>query len=730
MKKCEYVNVLTILLISNLQFDPRDIIFDANILTVATGIEEHDCYAVNFIEAVREIKKLCPGALTSGGISNLSFSFRGNNLVREAMHSVFLYHAIKAGLDMGIVNAGMLGVYDELNPVLREKCEAVVLNKHSNATEELLILAESLKNQNTKKEDIIEEWRDHSVEARIAHSLVKGVDTFIEIDTEEARIKYGAPLNVIEGPLMSAMKIVGGLFGEGKMFLPQVVKSARVMKKAVAYLEPFMNASEDHQQGVFVIATVKGDVHDIGKNIVAVVLACNGYKVIDLGVMVSCQKILEEAIRLKADVIGLSGLITPSLDEMIHNAKEMERLGLKVPLLIGGATTSRAHTAIKISPHYNGPIVHVGDASLVIEVCNKLLSPTLHADYVKQLKINYTEIRERFLQRQETPTSLLSFTDSQERKFKSNWDKLEISQPSRLGVFNLEFTLEEIIPYIDWSPFFWTWELKGTYPKILGNTTYGHEAQKIFDDAQILLKDIVKNKRFSPKAVIGIFEAYSINEDVVMYSGEKKTTFHFLRQQKEKLESNNSRQEFNYCLSDYIAPQSTGIKDYCGGFAVTTGHEVEEFAKSFQAKNDDYSSIMVKALADRLAEALAELAHKKVRDIFTFGQSENLAPDDLIKEKYRGIRPAPGYPACPDHTEKEILWQILDAQKNTGITLTESFAMNPPSSVSGFYFNHPQAKYFAVGNIDKDQIEDYAKRKNSSISLIEKWLSPNLNYEP
>jgi 5-methyltetrahydrofolate--homocysteine methyltransferase len=717
------------LLVSRLQFDPTDIIFDANILTVATGIEEHDSYAVNFIEAVREIKKVCPGALTSGGISNLSFSFRGNNLVREAMHSVFLYHAIKAGLDMGIVNAGMLGVYDELEPELREKCEAVVLNKHSNATEELIVLAEKLKDQNTKKEEIKEEWRDFAIEKRIAHSLVKGIDTFIEIDTEEARLQYGAPINVIEGPLMSAMKIVGGLFGEGKMFLPQVVKSARVMKKAVAYLEPFMNITADHQQGVFVIATVKGDVHDIGKNIVAVVLACNGYKVIDLGVMVSCQKILEEAAKLKADIIGLSGLITPSLDEMIHNAKEMERLGLRVPLLVGGATTSRAHTAIKISPHYSGPIVHVGDASLVIEVCNNLLSPTLRLEYITQLKTHYNEIRERYLLKQASPSTLLSFEEAREKKFPTNWDKISIASPSRLGVFNLDFSLEELIPLIDWSPFFWTWELKGTYPKILGNPTYGPEANKLFNDAQIILKDIVMNKRFSPKSVVGIFEAYSKDEDVYVKTEAAQIIFHFLRQQKEKIENNENKIDYNYCLADFIAPQDSDKKDYFAGFAVTTGHEVEAYAKTFHNNNDDYSSIMVKALADRLAEALAELTHKKIRDIFHFGLLENLSPEDFIKEKYRGIRPAPGYPACPDHTEKEILWHLLDVTKKTGITLTESFAMNPPSSVSGFYFNHPGAKYFAVGNIDKDQATDYAKRKNMPLIEIEKWLAPNLNYD-
>ena len=707
------------LLISKLDFDPCDIIFDANILTVATGMEEHNPYSVNFIEAVREIKKVCPGALTSGGISNLSFSFRGNNIVREAMHSVFLYHAIKAGLDMGIVNAGMLGLYDEIDPILKEKAEAVILNKNPNATEELITLAESLKDKNTKKEILVEEWRNFSLEERITHSLVKGIDAFVELDTEEARLKYGAALDVIEGPLMSAMKVVGNLFGEGKMFLPQVVKSARVMKKAVAYLEPYMNRSAGHEQGVFVIATVKGDVHDIGKNIVAVVLACNGYKVIDLGVMVSCQKILEEAQNHKADIIGLSGLITPSLDEMIYNAKEMERLGYKVPLLIGGATTSKAHTAIKISSHYSGPIIHVGDASLVIEVCNKLLSPTLRQDYVTDLQKVYADIKKRFIQNQETPSSLLTYEAAKENKFQTNWNAIDIAKPSRSGVFTLNFSLEEIIPFIDWSPFFWTWELKGTYPKILSNSTYGTEAKKIFEDAQVLLNDIVKNKRFVPTVVVGIFKAYSQGDDVVV---DNKTTLHFLRQQK-------NQAEVNYCLSDFIAPQNT-TEDYLGAFAVTTGYEVEAFAKTFQEKNDDYSSIMVKALADRLAEALAELTHKTVRDLFGYGLTENLTHADYIQEKYRGIRPAPGYPACPDHTEKDILWQLLDVKNNIGVTLTENFAMNPPSSVSGFFFNHPNAKYFNVANLDRDQIENYAKRKNMSIAQIEKWLAPNLNYEP
>lgn len=714
------------LLIEKLDFDPCDIIFDANILTVATGIEEHNAYGVNFIEAVREIKKVCPGALTSGGVSNLSFSFRGNNIVREAIHSVFLYHAIKAGLDMGIVNAGMLGVYDELNPELKEKCEAVVLNLHDNATEELLELAEGLKSQNSKAEVKVDEWRSLPLEERISYAMVKGLDQYIELDTEEARVKLGRPLNVIEGPLMDGMKIVGGLFGEGKMFLPQVVKSARVMKKAVAYLEPFMEQEKleaievVREQGIFVIATVKGDVHDIGKNIVGVVLACNGYKVIDLGVMVSAQKILDAAILHKADIIGLSGLITPSLDEMVHVAKEMERQEFKVPLLIGGATTSKAHTAIKIAPHYTSGIAHVGDASLVIEVCTNLLSPERKNDYLKKMNESFESLRQRHAN-QAQENVLISYEEAKAHSFKTNWNEIEIAKPNKTGIFNLDISLEEVVPYIDWSPFFWTWELKGTYPKILGNEKYGQEAQKLFNDAQLLLNQVIKKQIFKPQVLVGIFPAYSQGDDVVV---NNKTTLHFLRQQKEKLGDDG----VYHSLADFIAPE--GHNDYFGGFVVTAGHEVETFAKSFQDKNDDYSSIMVKAIGDRIAEALAELAHKKVREIFGYGLDENLSNDDLIKEKYRGVRPAPGYPACPDHTEKQILWDLLKADERTHVSLTENFAMNPPSSVSGFYFNHPEAKYFNVGSLGLDQIEDYAKRKNTSKEYIEKWLSPNLGYEP
>lgn len=715
------------LLVEKLDFDPNDIIFDANILTVATGIEEHNAYGVNFIEAVREIKKVCPGALTSGGVSNLSFSFRGNNIVREAIHSVFLYHAIKAGLDMGIVNAGMLGVYDELNPELKEKCEAVVLNLNDNATEELLELAEKLKGQNSNKGEVkVDEWRSLPLEERISYAMVKGLDQYIEIDTEEARTKLGRPLNVIEGPLMDGMKIVGNLFGEGKMFLPQVVKSARVMKKAVAYLEPFMEQEKleakevVREQGVFVIATVKGDVHDIGKNIVGVVLACNGYKVIDLGVMVSTQKILDAAIEHKADIIGLSGLITPSLDEMVHVAKEMERQGFKVPLLIGGATTSKAHTAIKIAQHYNSPMAHVGDASLVIEVCTNLLSPERRDAYVKQMNESFESLRQRHAN-QSQENVLIPYDEAKAHAFKTNWDQVEIAKPTKTGIFNIDISLEEVVPYIDWSPFFWTWELKGTYPKILGNEKYGQEAQKLFNDAQLLLNQIIKKQIFQPKVLVGIFPAYSQGDDVVV---NNNTRLHFLRQQKEKLGDDG----VYHSLADFIAPE--GHNDYFGGFVVTAGHEVETFAKTFQDKNDDYSSIMVKAIGDRIAEALAELAHKKVREIFGYGLDENLSNDDLIKEKYRGVRPAPGYPACPDHTEKQILWDLLEADDRTKVTLTENFAMNPPSSVSGFYFNHPEAKYFNVGSLGQDQIEDYAKRKGVSKEYIEKWLSPNLGYEP
>ncbi|MDD0852476.1 methionine synthase [Halobacteriovorax sp. GB3] len=723
------------ILVDEVGFPPTDIIFDPNILTVATGIEEHNNYAVDFIEAVREIKRLCPGALTSGGVSNISFSFRGNNVVREAMHSAFLYHSIQAGLDMGIVNAGMLEVYEDIDKELLTRVESVLLNKHDNATEELIEYAEKIKGSGKKKKEEESTWRLNSLEERISHSIVKGITTFIEEDTEEARQNLERPLDVIEGPLMNGMKVVGELFGAGKMFLPQVVKSARVMKQAVAYLEPFMeeekkNNANSRQQGTFLIATVKGDVHDIGKNIVAVVLACNGYKVIDLGVMVSCDKIIEEAKKHNATIVGLSGLITPSLDEMIHIAKEFEREGLETPLLIGGATTSKAHTAIKIAKHYSGPIVHVADASLVIEVCNNLVNPSKKEKYISELKAAQEKTRIHF-QSGTKKDRVIDFNTARENHFITDWNKIEISKPDFTGIKTLKkIPLEEIVPYIDWSPFFWTWELKGTYPKILGHEKYGEQARTLFQDASKMLERIIEEKRFNIEATYGIFPANSEGEDVHLYLDESRNskieTLHFLRQQKEKVEHGQAYR----CLSDYIAPKSSDRLDYIGGFIVSAGREVDEFAKHFEDMHDDYNSILVKAIGDRVAEATAEYLHKKVRDHFQYGKSESLSNEELIKEKYRGIRPAPGYPACPDHTEKEILWKILNADKESSVTLTENFAMNPPASVSGLYFCHPEAKYFNVGNLGKDQITEYAKRKAMSVSEIEKWLAPNLDYDP
>jgi 5-methyltetrahydrofolate--homocysteine methyltransferase len=721
------------LLVEKAGLNPRDIIFDPNILTVATGMDEHNNYAVDFIEAVREIKAVCPGALTSGGVSNISFSFRGNNIVREAMHSAFLYHAYRAGLDMGIVNAGMLAVYQDVDPVLLEKVEDVLLNRRPDATERLIELAEQLKGKNQKKDD--EAWRSESIESRLSHALVKGIETFIDPDTEEARLKYGTPLNVIEGPLMDGMKVVGELFGAGKMFLPQVVKSARVMKKAVAYLNPFMELEKQRnknvrKQGVFVIATVKGDVHDIGKNIVGVVLACNGYEVIDLGVMVSCDKILEAAKQNHADIIGMSGLITPSLDEMIYNAKEMQRQGFQIPLLIGGATTSKLHTAVKIAPHYSGAVVRVGDASLVVGVCNQLLNPSTRERYIQELVAENHKSRERYQQSLSSRAKLVSIEIARKNSFKTDWNTVDIRQPKKLGFHLLdELPLGEIAELIDWSPFFWTWELQGVYPKILTHEKWGKQATDLFHDAQKLLKEILMHQRFRMRAVYGLWPAQSIGDDVQIYESleSKKVfeTFHFLRQQKEK-----SSPSPYYCLSDFIAPVESGRTDFLGAFVVTAGYEVEEFAQSFMKTHDDYSSIMAKAIGDRFAEATAEYLHKKIRELWGFGLDENLTPQDLIAEKYRGIRPAPGYPACPDHTEKSLLWSLLKPDSNIGVSLTENFAMSPPSSVSGFYFGHPDSKYFQVGNIGQDQVLDYAKRKAKPVREIEKWLAPNLDYEP
>lgn len=715
------------LLVEKADFDPRDIIFDPNILTVATGMEEHNNYGVDFIEAVREIKKVCPGALTSGGVSNLSFSFRGNNIVREAMHSCFLYHAIDAGLDMGIVNAGMLEVYEDIKPELKEKVEDVLFNRHPNATDDLIEFSEQFKGQSGKKDRNDLSWREKPLQERITHSLVQGITEYIEKDTEEARAELGRPLDVIEGPLMAGMRVVGDLFGSGKMFLPQVVKSARVMKKAVAYLEPYMeeekkNNPNQKEQGTFLIATVKGDVHDIGKNIVAVVLACNGYKVEDMGVMVPCDRILKRAEEIGADIIGLSGLITPSLDEMIFNAQEMEKRGLKTPLLIGGATTSKMHTAVKIAPHYSQPIVQVGDASLVVDVCSKLLSDKESENYKKEIKESQAKLVEHF--NKGDKKELIPIEKARDKAPQIDWDAIKLEAPDKTGISTWEnIPLDQIVPYIDWSPFFWTWEMKGTYPKILESEKYGKEAKKLFKDASKMLSDIVKNNRFSPRAVWGLWPANREGDDIRLFKddGRKDTleVFHCLRQQNQTEEDKPCRS-----LADFVAP--SGYSDYCGGFVVTMGPEVESYAKTFEEAGDDYSSIMVKAIGDRLAEALAEMLHKKVRDNWKFGLKEELTQEDLIKEKYRGVRPAPGYPACPDHTEKEILWRLLDAEKNTGAILTENYAMYPASSVSGLYMQYPDSKYFNLGKIAEDQLIDYAKRKGKTVEEMKRWLSPNL----
>ena len=724
------------LLIDRLDFNPNDIIFDANVLTVATGMDEHNSYAKDFIDAVREIKRRCPGVRTSGGISNVSFSFRGNNHVREAMHSVFLYHAINAGLDMGIINAGMVTVYDEIEPRLKKLVEDVILNRPDteggSGAEKLIAYAEELKTHASggKAATASEKnaWRAFSLEKRMEHALVHGITDFVDQDTEEARQKYGVPLKVIEGPLMDGMKVVGELFGAGKMFLPQVVKSARSMKRAVAYLEPFMDAEKTasgatQTQGVFVIATVKGDVHDIGKNIVGVVLACNGYKVIDLGVMTKCEDILKTAIEAKADFVGLSGLITPSLDEMIHVAKEMKRAGFKVPLLIGGATTSAAHTAIKIVPHYDEPMVQVGDASLVVEVCTKLSSPTLREKYVEDLKQTQTRMRENFEKTKEQE-KLLPLSRAREKQFKIDWSQFKSPNPPFYGVKVLEsIPLAEVAKYIDWSPFFWSWELKGKYPAILSHPNHGEQATTLFHDAEVILKDIISNNRFQLKGLYGYFPAQAKGDDLVLYSKPEMTSelarFHFIRQQKEKI-----GEQTYYSLADFIAPSSSGKADVLGGFCVTAGSSVDEFALTFKKQHDDYSSIIVKALGDRLAEACAEWLHQKVRK--EIGVAEDLTIEQLIKEEYQGIRPALGYPACPDHSEKEILWKIMDVQNKVDVSLTESFAMNPPSSVSGFYFFNPEARYFNVGTIDEEQLRDYALRRGVSADRARQLLSPNL----
>ncbi|MEC4889770.1 MAG: methionine synthase [Nitrospira sp.] len=711
---------------------PTDIIFDPNILTVATGIEEHNNYAVNFIEATRWIKQHLPGAKVSGGISNISFSFRGNNVVREAMHAAFLYHAIKAGLDMGIVNAGQLAVYEEIPKDLLELVEDVLLNRRPDATERLVAFAETVK-QKGKAAVKDDEWRQGTVEERLSHALVKGITDYIDQDTEEARQKYPKPLSVIEGPLMAGMNVVGDLFGSGKMFLPQVVKSARVMKKAVAYLMPFMEEEKKRTgsyqaQGKVLLATVKGDVHDIGKNIVGVVLGCNNYEVIDLGVMVSCEKILAAAKELKVDIVGLSGLITPSLDEMVHVAKEMTREGFTVPLLIGGATTSKAHTAVKIAPSYVPSVVHVLDASRAVGVVSNLMSPAQKPAFVQQVRDDYERMRQAH--QDKGAKALLPIAQARANRLKTDWTTVDIPTPSFLGVRTItEQSLADLVPYIDWSPFFHTWELKGRYPSIFDDATVGGKAKELYEDARRLLDEIIHKKLLTAKGVYGFFAAASAGDDIVLYRDasrkEALTTIHTLRQQSEKPQGHP-----NLALADFVAPGESGRQDHLGAFAVTAGIGLDELCRRFDRDHDDYNSIMAKALADRLAEAFAEFLHKQVREAWGYGKGEALSSEDLIREKYRGIRPAPGYPACPDHTEKRLLFDLLQAEQHAGITLTESFAMLPAAAVSGFYFAHPEAKYFAVGKIGKDQVEDYARRKNLPLATIERWLSPNLNYEP
>ena len=719
------------LLTKEVGFPPQDIIFDPNILTVATGMDEHNDYAVSFIESTRIIKSTLPFAKVSGGVSNISFSFRGNNAVREAMHSAFLYHSIKAGLDMGIVNAGMLEVYEEIPPDLLQRVEDVLLNRLPNATERLVDFAETVKQQD-KAEKVSDAWRSDSLEKRLSHALVKGIVDYIVEDTEEARKTYGRPISVIEGPLMDGMNIVGDLFGEGKMFLPQVVKSARVMKKAVAYLQPYMEEEKEGKnvssQGKILMATVKGDVHDIGKNIVGVVLGCNNYEIVDLGVMVSCEKILKAAKDENVDIIGLSGLITPSLDEMQHVAKEMQRQGFNLPLLIGGATTSREHTAVKIAPGYEHSIIHVVDASKAVGVASKLLSEENQKSFIQENKKVQEEFREKFLSKR-TSKPLLSIADARQRDTKIDWRKEDIPNPNFTGMrVESDFPLDTLVDYIDWSPFFHAWELRGRYPKIFEDEYVGDKAKELFDDAQDLLSRILREKLFTAKCVYGLFAANRVGDDIEIYSDESRKKciqkFHFLRQQNNKLKGEN------HSLADFVAAKGSGLSDHIGAFAVTAGHGVDEFAKSFEVENDDYNSIMAKALGDRLAEAFAEYLHKKVRKEWGFGSKESLSNDDLIREKYRGIRPAAGYPACPDHTEKQRLWDLLEVEKNTGMRLTESCAMWPASSVSGLYFAHPEAKYFAIGKINEDQIVDLANRKNMSKKEVEKWLSPNLNYDP
>jgi len=727
-------NILT----KEVGFPPEDIIFDPNILTVATGIEEHNNYAVDFIEATRWIKQNLPGAKVSGGVSNISFSFRGNNVVREAMHSVFLYHAIQAGLDMGIVNAGQLAVYEEIPKELLTLVEDVLLNRRPDATDRLLAFAETVKGEKGKVQVKDDAWRQESVESRLSHALIKGITDFVEADVEEARQQYDKPLSVIEGPLMAGMNVVGDLFGAGKMFLPQVVKSARVMKRAVAVLLPYMEAEkekvraaggETKAQGKILMATVKGDVHDIGKNIVGVVLGCNNYEVVDLGVMVSCDKILATAKEIGADIIGLSGLITPSLDEMIYVAKEMERQEFTIPLLIGGATTSKPHTAIKIAQHFKQPVVHVLDASRAVGVVSGLLGAETKSAFVEQNRCEQERLREEYANRTKE-RAMVSLVEARRRRTPIDWRKEDIAVPEVLGVRELKnFPLKELVPFIDWSPFFHTWELTGRYPAIFEDEVVGEEAKKVFADAQKLLAEIVADESLTANGVYGLFSANAVGDDIEVYTDDTRAevlmTLHTLRQQVDK-----GPETVNYAIADFVAPKSTGLPDYIGAFAVTSGINMEPLVMKFKEELDDYNAIMVEALADRLAEAFAEKLHKIARDAWGYGQSEALSTEDYIREKYRGIRPAPGYPACPDHTEKALLWDLLGVKERADIHLTESYAMYPASSVSGFYFAHPAARYFPVGKIEADQVTEYAARKGMSVAEVERWLSPNLNYTP
>lgn len=718
------------ILVHKIHFPPEDIIFDPNIFPVATGMEEHRRNALDFFEATKWIKENLPYAKVSGGVSNVSFSFRGNDTVREAIHAAFLYHGIRYGMDMGIVNPSQLVVYEEIDKELLQLIEDVLFDRSDEAAEKLIAKAEEIKssesgetsNKKSKSADL--EWRQLPVEERLKHALIKGIDEYIEKDTEEARVKYSEPLKVIEGPLMDGMNVVGDLFGSGKMFLPQVVKSARVMKKAVAYLQPFLLAQQKNgeKKGKVLLATVKGDVHDIGKNIVGVVLACNNYEIVDLGVMVPAEKIIQRAIEEEADIIGLSGLITPSLDEMIHVAKEMERIGLNKPLLIGGATTSKIHTAVKIAPHYSNPVIHVNDASKSVPVVSALLSKEQKVEFIQKIKSEYETLRNTF-QKDKNPNIFLSLNQARENKFKIEWEKYIIPVPKHLGIYTLKnIDLSSIAEYIDWSPFFHAWEMKGVYPKILEDPQKGPEAKKLLEDGQKILDEIIRKKWLTANAVFGIFPAKVVNNDDIEINYLQRTfTLHTLRQQTKKPEG-----QYNIALADFLHPTNT---DYIGAFAVTAGIGQQEIVQHFEKKHDDYKAIMIKVLADRLAEALAEYLHMQVRKKYWgYAPDENLSNDELIQEKYRGIRPAPGYPAQPDHTEKAIIWELLQVENNAGIHLTENMAMYPTASVSGLYFAHPQAHYFSVGKINKDQVEDYARRKNKSIEEMERWLSMILGY--